>query len=338
MAALRDVSLQVEPHELFFLLGPSGCGKTTLLRLIAGFYEPDQGELFFGEKSVTRVPPHLRNTGMVFQNYALWPHMTVAQNVAYGLDVRSVLAAEKRQRAAEALATVRMQAYAERTPNQLSGGQQQRVALARALVIRPDVLLLDEPLSNLDAKLRLEMREEIRRIHAETKITTIYVTHDQKEALSMADRIAVMREGRIEQIGEPRSLYRRPASRFVADFMGETNWFGAEVSRNSSPNLVLNTEIGPLTAKIEGAAFAPGQAVLVGFRPESVEFGQAEMNCIQTTVADVTYLGEIEQYGLKTAGGMMINALDRNPVYVRRVGAEAVVHLRPENLLILARK
>lgn len=335
--ALRDVSLEVQPHELFFLLGPSGCGKTTLLRLIAGFYEADSGELFLGDRPMAGVPPHRRNTGMVFQNYALWPHMTVAQNVAYGLEVRSVPAEEKRRRVAEALDIVQMQPYAQRLPNQLSGGQQQRVALARALVIRPDVLLLDEPLSNLDAKLRLEMREEIRRIHAQTRITTVYVTHDQKEALSMANRVAVMREGRIEQIGDPRSLYRKPVSRFVADFMGDTNWLCAKVARNSTNGLVLNTDLGAFIA-INGAGLAAGEQVLLGFRPEAVDFGRSDTNSITTTVSEVSYLGEIEQYGLKTACGLTIKALERNPVDVRQAGAPTVVHVRPENLMILPAK
>jgi iron(III) transport system ATP-binding protein len=335
--ALRDVSLEVEPHELFFLLGPSGCGKTTLLRLIAGFYEADSGELFLGDKPMAGVPPHRRNTGMVFQNYALWPHMTVAQNVAYGLEVRSVAAEEKKRRVGEALDIVQMQPYAQRLPNQLSGGQQQRVALARALVIRPDVLLLDEPLSNLDTRLRLEMREEIRRIHAQTRITTIYVTHDQKEALSMANRIAVMRDGRIEQTGDPRSLYRKPVSRFVADFMGDTNWLCAKVAQNSPQGLVLNTDLGAFIAQ-NGAGLAAGQPVLLGFRPESVDFGGSETNSITTTVSDVSYLGEIEQYGLKTASGATIKALERNPVDVRRAGTQTVVHVRPENLMILPEK
>src|SRR5439155_7681312 len=193
-------------------------------------------------------PPHRRNTGMVFQNYALWPHLTVAENVAYGLDVRGVGAAERKQRVAEALGVVQMDQLAGRLPNQLSGGQQQRVALARALVIRPDVLLLDEPLSNLDARLRLEMREEIRRIHAQTRLTTIYVTHDQKEALALADRMAVMREGLIEQIGDPRTVYRAPANRFVADFMGETNWLAAEVLGQSDGAMRLKTDYGEFDA------------------------------------------------------------------------------------------
>src|SRR5436190_5526067 len=241
---IKAISLEVHDQELFFLLGPSGCGKTTLLRLIAGFYLPDEGRLFFGGKPMNAVPPHQRNTGMVFQNYALWPHMTVAENVVYGLDVRGVSAAEKKERVAEALAIVQMDKFAHRAPNQLSGGQQQRVALARALVIRPDVLLLDEPLSNLDARLRLEMREEIRRIHARTRITTIYVTHDQKEALSLADRMAVLRHGIVEQLGDPRSIYRSPANRFVADFIGETNWFEARLQSTSGQEMILETEFG----------------------------------------------------------------------------------------------
>src|SRR3989475_2430393 len=243
-AVLQDISLEIGSQELFFLLGPSGCGKTTLLRLIAGFYQPDGGEVLFGDKPMNDVPPHRRNTGMVFQNYALWPHLTVAQNVVYGLEVRSLSAAEKKTRVAEALAIVQMERYAEHAPNQLSGGQQQRVALARALVIRPDLLLLDEPLSNLDAKLRLEMREEIRRIHAQTKITTLYVTHDQKEALSLADRMAVMRNGVVEQIGEPRAVYRGPVNRFVADFIGETNWLAAEVLGCADGGVRLKTDFG----------------------------------------------------------------------------------------------
>ncbi len=222
--AVDSVDLTINSGELFFLLGPSGCGKTTLLRMIAGFIEPTEGRMLFGERDVTWLAPNKRKAGMVFQSYALWPHMTVFDNVAYGLTVRKVPPAEKKERTQAALASVRMAEYAKRKPNQLSGGQQQRVALARALVIEPTVLLLDEPLSNLDAKLRLEMRTEIKRICTETKITTVYVTHDQKEALSMADRVAVLRDGDVKQIGPPRQLYERPTSRFVADFLGETNF------------------------------------------------------------------------------------------------------------------
>ena len=207
--AVDQINLDIKAGDLFFLLGPSGCGKTTLLRMIAGFTDPTGGSIRFGDRDVTHTPPNKRNTGMVFQGYALWPHMTVEQNVAFGLGVRKVPTAEKSRRVAEALRAVRMEQYALRKPNELSGGQQQRVALARALVIEPTVLLLDEPLSNLDAKLRLEMRSEIKRICKQAKITGIYVTHDQKEALSMADAVAVLNQGLVVQTGGPRDLYDR---------------------------------------------------------------------------------------------------------------------------------
>src|SRR5580698_9880250 len=210
VTALHGLDLVIEPGELFFLLGPSGCGKTTLLRCMAGFYIPESGKILFGDEDVTRLAPHKRNTGMMFQSYALWPHMTVAENVAFGLEERKLPRAEIVTKVGEALESVHMGAYATRRPNQLSGGQQQRVALARALVIRPRCLLLDEPLSNLDAKLRLEMRSEIRRICKEFQLTTVYVTHDQKEALSVSDRMAVLESGRILQVGTPREVYCRP--------------------------------------------------------------------------------------------------------------------------------
>ena len=334
--ALKGISLEIRDQELFFLLGPSGCGKTTLLRTIAGFYQPDGGRLLFGEKPMEGVPPHRRNAGMVFQNYALWPHMTVAENVAYGLDVRRIPAAEKSQRVKEALATVRMEPYADRTPNQLSGGQQQRVALARALVIKPDVLLLDEPLSNLDAKLRLEMRDEIRRIHQETQITTIYVTHDQKEALSLADRMAVLRDGRIEQLGDPRTIYRNPSNRFVADFIGESNWLEAVVENVTDNELHLKTSDGKITAP-RTAGVQKDQKVWLGFRPEAVEIGPGPSNLLSTTISQVTYLGEIEQYELRLKSGATIKAFEQNPLAIRKAGAELLVHVRPQNLLVQQR-
>jgi iron(III) transport system ATP-binding protein len=330
--ALENVSFEIASQELFFLLGPSGCGKTTLLRLVAGFYAPDCGEIIFGDRPMNDVPPHKRNTGMVFQNYALWPHMTVAENVAYGLDVRSIKGAERKTRVAEALDIVQMGAYAERTPNQLSGGQQQRIALARALVIKPDLLLLDEPLSNLDARLRLEMRDEIRRIHAQTKITTIYVTHDQKEALSLAQRMCVLRNGRIEQIGAPREIYRAPANRFVADFIGETNWIpGTAVSADGQP-LRVKTPVGLFEAQ---GNYKNGQEVLIGFRPEAVQFAENVSNSFRARIVRVNYLGEIEQYALEIAGGTVIKAFEQNPLTDRAVGSVLTVHVRPQDVLVL---
>ena len=331
--ALKSLSFDIHDHELFFLLGPSGCGKTTLLRTIAGFYQADGGRLLFGDKNMAGVPPHQRNTGMVFQNYALWPHMSVSENVAYGLEVRSVSRAEKEQRVREALDIVQMTPYAGRSPNQLSGGQQQRVALARALVIKPDVLLLDEPLSNLDAKLRLEMRDEIRRIHERTQITTIYVTHDQKEALSLASRMAILRDGRIEQIGDPRSVYREPANRFVADFIGESNWLDGDVLGSDSSALMLKAASGILTASAR-AGFSAGQKVSIGIRPEAIRLGTAPVNNLSAEIEQVTYLGEIEQYRLKLAGGLAVKAFEQNPVEIRRAGERIDVHVRPADVLV----
>src|SRR5215469_11429785 len=211
--ALDRISLTIGTGELFFLLGPSGCGKTTLLRHIAGFYRPDEGRILLAGEDVTFMPPHKRNTGMVFQNYALWPHLTVEKNVAFGLEERRLPKGEIRTCVREALESVHLENVSERKISELSGGQQQRVALARAMVIRPTCLLLDEPLSNLDAKLRLEMRAEIRRICKEFQLTTVYVTHDQKEALSVSDRMAVLDQGRILQVGTPLEVYRRPSCR-----------------------------------------------------------------------------------------------------------------------------
>jgi len=273
--AVDHVSLDIAPGELFFLLGPSGCGKTTLLRMIAGFIEPTSGKVLFdegkGPHDVTWTPPNKRNTGMVFQSYALWPHMTVAQNVAFGLELRKIAKDEQQRRVREALAVVQMEKYAERRPTQLSGGQQQRIALARALVIRPSVLLLDEPLSNLDAKLRNDLRMEIRRICKQSNLTTIYVTHDQKEALSMADRIAIMQSGKLVQLGSPTALYRAPANRFVAEFLGETNLIPAKVVSFDDGSMLLETAAGRLTSRGRATTRrALGSDVLLSIRPESL--------------------------------------------------------------------
>ncbi len=335
VAAAEDVSFDIQDGELFFLLGPSGCGKTTVLRLIAGFYAPDAGEIRFDGQPVNDVPPNQRNTGMVFQNYALWPHMTVAENVAYGLDVRGASRDEKERRVRDALAIVRMGDLAGRSPAQLSGGQQQRVALARALVINPGILLLDEPLSNLDAKLRLETREEITRIHSETRQTMLYVTHDQKEALSMADRIGVMNAGRLVQMGTPREIYRAPVSRFVADFIGEMNFLEGKVERAANGEVAVATVYGTLTARGDG--FQPGQPVTCGIRPEALTPAHdgGSVNLISATVQHATYLGEIEQYTLTLADGQPLRSLETNPEAVRRPGEKLTLTVRPEDIILL---
>ena len=299
--ALDHVELEIQPGELFFLLGPSGCGKTTLLRHIAGFYTPDEGKILIGGDDVTNVPPHKRDTGMVFQSYALWPHMTLAENVAFGLEMRHVSKEDIRKRVMDALAAVKMEDKAERKPNQLSGGQQQRVALARALVVQPRCLLLDEPLSNLDAKLRLEMRMEIRRICKEAGLTAVYVTHDQKEALSIADRLAVMQAGRLEQVGAPLDVYRHPKNRFVASFIGETNFlppdfFGAQASFDG--------------------------ATALSVRPEVIRFGEppAGMPALRFSGSahGTVYLGETAEHLLDVQGGQSLKVFELNPEILAR--------------------
>jgi iron(III) transport system ATP-binding protein len=303
-AVVRDVSLEIDNGELFFLLGPSGCGKTTLLRAIAGFVMPDQGRIYFDDLVMNEVPPRHRQTGMVFQNYALWPHMTVAQNIAFGLDVRKVPAAERDRRVADAIALVRLQGLERSRPTQLSGGQQQRVALARALVVRPNVLLLDEPLSNLDARLRSDMREEIRRVHEETRLTTIYVTHDQKEALSLADRVAVMYEGAVVQVGTPQEVYRRPCNRFIASFLGDANLIEGTVSACDGRMVIVDTPIG----RLEGIAVADtlhaGSPAICCVRPESITLESPAglmPNRFRAQVEREVFLGEVQHLYL-TAG------------------------------------
>ena len=282
VVATDEVTINLEEGALSTLLGPSGCGKTTLLRLIAGFYLPDRGKIFFDDKDVTKTPPHKRNTGMCFQNYALWPHMSVADNVAYGLKLKrfngkrySKSAIERR--VGEALALVRMEELGHRHIHQLSGGQQQRVALARALVIEPGVLLLDEPLSNLDAKLRIEMREEIIRIHKEMSITTVYVTHDQHEALSISDRVAVMDHGYVQQLGSPREIYSDPQTVFVADFIGQCTFLDGTVESIGDHIEVQLPDGQKLRGRttIDGYPFEKGESVKAAIRPEDLNL-QAE--------------------------------------------------------------
>jgi iron(III) transport system ATP-binding protein len=347
--AVDNVSLTIPTGSLFFLLGPSGCGKTTLLRMIAGFTFPSSGRIRFDQQDMSMVPPHLRDTGMVFQSYALWPHMTVADNIAFGLDVRKLKNPERKNRIAQALALVQMEQYADRKPNQLSGGQQQRVALARALAIRPKCLLLDEPLSNLDAKLRLDMRSEIRRIVKQSGITTIYVTHDQKEALSMADTIAVMRAGKLEQFGAPADLYRHPATRFVANFIGESNFLGGTIESVNGSGVRVNTPAGPiLAAPSRAKVFSVGQKVSVAFRPEAVAIvdakngsansqpAGADVNRLSGTRVSATYLGEMAEHLIAIPGAAdPIKAYQINPGGIPSHAGDAVTVVIPAEHVIV---
>jgi putative spermidine/putrescine transport system ATP-binding protein len=330
VAAVREVSIAVAPGEMFFMLGPSGCGKTTCLRIVAGFESPDAGEVLFDGKSILAVPPHRRRAGMVFQTYALFPHMTALQNVEYGLRFRGVPAAQRRKRAAEMLEVLRIGDLGARRPGQLSGGQQQRVALARALVVQPEVLLLDEPLSNLDTKLRAEVREEIRRIHARFRTTTLYVTHDQEEALSLADRVAVMRAGVVEQVGTPREVYERPANAFVAAFVGEANMFEGPTTNTSGGMIEVETPHGRLRAT--GAA---GGLVTLCARPERTALAPAEgQGPWVGAVADAQFFGATVRVEVKMPNGDIIIA--RVPAAgAPAPGAAVRVEIGPEDLVAL---
>src|SRR5471030_647241 len=324
--AVRDVSLTVADGEFLVLLGPSGCGKTTTLRMVAGFIEPTAGSVKLGGADVTRLPPWKRNAGMVFQSYALFPHLTVAQNVAFGLEMRKVPRAEIDKRVEETLALVRLEGYGGRLPRQLSGGQQQRVALARALAIHPDVLLLDEPLSNLDAKLRQEVRVEIRELQQRMGLTTVMVTHDQEEALTMADRLVVMNEGSVRQVGSQRDLYERPADRFVAGFVGRSTFLDGTVE-------------GPGRFRTGGglslvcAAGTAGKASL-SLRPERLEITAAVQagldNCLPGTVEFVSYLGAMIDIHvrLSPADRLVVQIANRDGGFAPAVGHKVHVGWR----------
>ncbi|WP_076430950.1 ABC transporter ATP-binding protein [Haladaptatus litoreus] len=319
VTALEEVSIHVEDGEFFTLVGPSGCGKTTTLRAIAGFEEPTAGTVQFGRRDMTGVPPEDRDVGIVFQNYALFPHMTVAENVGYGLRFRDPPGAMTRDERVESLLElVDLADFGNRKPDELSGGQQQRVALARALAPGPDVLLLDEPMSALDARLRDDLRTQVSRIQSDLGITTIYVTHDQEEALAISDRVAVMHDGRIEQIGRPEDVYRRPESRFVAEFVGENNVFSGEtVAHETRGSLVT---VGDHEFRIEGTT---DEHLTFCVRPEALRLGTGE-NTFLATVEATEFLGEAFRVHLDWDGRPVTLRVPEAPKKERvRVGFDA---------------
>ena len=326
-AAIDGVSLDVRPGELFTLVGPSGCGKTTLLRIVAGLLDQDAGSVLFNEDRMDDIPPYLRNIGVVFQSYAIFPHLTVAENIAYGLKARHLPADRIAAKVAEVGRLVQLEGLLDRMPSQLSGGQQQRVVLARALVIEPRLLLMDEPLSNLDAKLRVQIRSLIRAVQRELQITTIYVTHDQEEALAISDTIAVMDRGRVLQVGKPWELYLAPGSRFVADFIGTMNVFRGRLEASGTaagPRAMVTTFGERWQVHVGGASDAQ---LSVGVRPESlalergVNAGEV-WNSLTGTVVEAAYLGAVVRYQVQVADGLSVTADIHNPDFaaIRTVG------------------
>ncbi len=330
LAAVEGLSLEVHPGQLVSLLGPSGCGKTTTLRLVAGFLPPEAGEIWVGERCLSSpssvVPPERRRMAMIFQSYALWPHMTVAQNVAYGLRFKSgVTRADRDRRATDMLRVVQLAGFESRYPGELSGGQQQRVAVARALVVEPEILLLDEPLSNLDANLREEMRFEIRRLHEAFGITTLYVTHDQAEAMVISDRVAVLNRGRVEQVGTAEDLFRRPQTRFVAEFIGRTNLLDAVTAE---PGIAA---CGTLRLRLASRENSSGTSIVVSIRPHEIELvtagrtAPAGANALAGTVERTSYLGDAVDYQVRVSGTDVVLRVTAPPPV--RVGPGGAVSL-----------
>lgn len=330
---IPDLSLDIREGEFFTLLGPSGCGKTTLLRMIAGFNSIEGGDFYFNEKRINDVEPNKRNIGMVFQNYAIFPHLTVRQNVGFGLKNRKCSKEEMESRTDEYLKLMQIEEYKDRLPERLSGGQQQRVALARALVIEPSVLLFDEPLSNLDAKLRVTMRTEIRKIQQKVGITAIYVTHDQSEAMSISDKIIIMSKGKVEQIGTPREIYYHPTSKFVADFIGEANFLEAQVRSADGEKAMISVAGGEFEVNNFAHAKAGETATLV-LRPEGVSL--SEKGLLEGTVTLSTFMGAYQYYQMMV-GDIEIQITDYNPVNRRiyEVGEKAYLDFDPKGVYIL---
>ncbi len=308
ITAVNDLSiLSIKRGEFLTFLGPSGCGKTTLLRMIGGFYYPSSGNIIMEGEIINDIPPEKRKTSMVFQNYALFPHMTVFENIAYGLKVKKLPGKEIEKKVMNALSIVQLEGLEHRKPNQLSGGQQQRVALARCIVIEPRIILLDEPLSNLDASLRVMMREEIRKIQKSLGLTTIFVTHDQEEAMSMADRIVVMNQGKIEQIGTPLEIYEKPSTLFVAGFIGYVNMVKGKIKSRQNESLTIATDLGEFINMNEDLkGFKAGDEVTIIIRPEAVCLEKASLkregNTFQGRIQNFTYIGYIARYYVEVAG------------------------------------
>ena len=317
--AVDDLSLDIEQGEFFSLLGPSGCGKTTSLRMIGGFEEPTTGTIYLAGGDVTGLPPYRRDVNTVFQSYALFPHLDVFENVAFGLRRKKVDRSEVQRRVAESLRLVDLPGFERRKPSQLSGGQQQRVALARALVNRPKLLLLDEPLGALDLKLRKQMQLELKRIQSEVGITFLYVTHDQEEAMTMSDRLAVMRHGKIEQIGAPEDVYERPATEFVAGFLGASNLLDGEVAESGDAGVTVRLASGgTITVPTANGAGSPGSKVKVGVRPEKIRLesedsaAEAGWNSVGGTLRMATYVGVSNQYTVDGPEGRTLTVYEQN--------------------------
>ena len=333
MTAVDRLTLSIERGSFFAMLGPSGCGKTTTLRMIGGFEDPTEGRVLLGGEDVTQQPPYRRDVNTVFQSYALFPHLDVGDNVAFGLKRRKVASDETTRRVGEALELVHLTGYERRKPNQLSGGQQQRVALARALVNRPNVLLLDEPLGALDLKLRRQLQVELKRIQSEVGITFVYVTHDQEEALTMSDRIAVMHAGKVEQLGTPEQLYERPTTRFVADFIGSTNLLRGRVEGDGRVRLTSGD-----IASVAHDGMPAGTAIEISVRPEAISLVPATAEgAIGATVEQVAYLGSTISYRLRTAGGLDLTVLSPKTGVRLPVGSDVAVSWSPSEALVLGR-
>lgn len=333
---VQDFNLDAAPGEFVSFLGPSGCGKTTVLRMVAGFEEPTSGKIVVGGKDVTRLKPNQRNVGMVFQAYALFPNLTVAQNVAFGLRVAGVSKADTVKRVAEMLELIKLPQFGDRYPYQLSGGQQQRVALARALAPKPKLLLLDEPLSALDAKVRVSLRDEIRSIQRELGITTIFVTHDQEEALSISDRIVVMYGGKAEQVGTPFEIYNRPATKFVANFVGTLNVLEGTVSDAATGKVRINDQEVSLLGKLNGSK--SGDALSLALRPEAIALGKRSENdtSLSGEIADVHFLGSVIRVRVGVGGGTVsLDTFNNSTTPPPTVGEKTQISFSSNDVLVL---